>query len=136
MEVGYAYLFLGDTARARTLLNRHLLLNPDPDDFYYMDLGLISFVEGDLEKAANYLELIANPDIWALLYRAITAKAGGFPFQMKVGAFRNRLSMIWPPEAPMTPDAVVAWVASHHPFQSQETEARFLAAVRNIVIEV
>ena len=135
MEVGYAYLFLGETDKARTLLNRHLLLNPDPDDFYYMDLGLISFVEENLEKAANYLELIANPDIWALLYRAITAKAGGFPFQLKVDAFRNRLAIIWPPEDSMTPDAVVTWVAGHHPFQSGETETRFLAAVRNIMIE-
>ena len=135
MEVGYAYLFLGDTKKARTLLNRHLLLNPDPDDFYYMDLGLLSFVEGDLEKAANYLELIANPDIWALLYRSITTRVGDPSFRLKVAAFRNRLAMIWPADSPMTPDAVVAWVASHHPFQSRETEDRFLAAVRYILTE-
>ena len=133
MEVGYAFLFLGDTERARKLLNRHLLLNPEPDDFYYMDLGLLSFVEGDLDRSASYLELIANPDIWGVLYRAMTAKAGGFPSEAKIAAARDRLRSIWPSNVPMTPDTVVAWVATHNPFQSVETEARFLAAIRDIL---
>jgi DNA-binding SARP family transcriptional activator len=133
MEVGYAFLFLGDTRRARTLLDRHLLLNPEPDDFYFMDLGLLSFVEGDLEKSASYLELIANPDVWAMLYRAITARASGLPADAQVAGFIRRLSAIWPSDVPMAPETVVAWVSSHHPFQVADMEARFLAAVRNIL---
>jgi len=133
MEVGYAFLFLGDTERARKLLNRHLLLNPEPDDFYYMDLGLLSFVEGDLDRSASYLELIANPDIWGLLYRAMTAKAGALPSEAKIAAFLDRLRSIWPSDVPMTSDTVVAWVSKHNPFQSSETEHRFLSTVRDIL---
>jgi DNA-binding SARP family transcriptional activator/TolB-like protein len=135
MEVGYAFLFLGDTERARKLLNRHLLLNPEPDDFYYMDLGLLSFVEGDLDMSASYLELIANPDIWGLLYRAMTAKAGGFPCEAKIAAARERLRAIWPSNVPMSADNVVTWVSTHNPFQSPDTDARFLTAVRDILPE-
>jgi TolB-like protein len=133
MEVGYAFLFLGDTERARKLLNRHLLLNPEPDDFYYMDLGLLSFIEGDLDMSASYLELIANPDIWGLLYRAMTAKAGGFASEAKIAAALERLRAIWPSNVPMSADNVVTWISTHNPFQSAETDARFLAAVRDIL---
>jgi hypothetical protein len=100
-----------------------------------MDLGLLSFVEGDLDMSASYLELIANPDIWGLLYRAMTAKAGGFPREAKIAAALQRLRTIWPSNVPMTADNVVTWVSTHNPFQSPDTDARFLSAVRDILAE-
>ncbi len=132
MEVGYAFLFLGDTPRARRLLDRHLLLNPEPDDFYYMDLGLLSFVEGDFDRSVSYLELIADPDVWGVLYRAMSAKASGQPSQVKIDAAHSKVTALWPLDRPMTADAVVSWVGSHHPFLDAPTEARFLKAVREV----
>ncbi|MEO8925839.1 MAG: BTAD domain-containing putative transcriptional regulator [Caulobacteraceae bacterium] len=132
MEVGYGFLFLGETERARTLLDRHLLLNPEPDDFFFMDLGLLSFVQGDHDLAASYLELIAKPDIWALVYKAMIAHAAGRPSDDKIEMARQAIADIWP-ASPMTPDAVVDWVAGHHPFQSAEVQRRFLTAVRGIL---
>ena len=132
MEVGYGFLFLGETERARSLLDRHLLLNPEPDDYFFMDLGLLSFVQGDHDLAASYLELIANPDIWGLIYKAMVAKAAGLECEDKIEAARRAIADIWP-DTPMTAEAVIDWIAGHHPFQSAEVQHRFLGAVRAIL---
>ncbi|MGI9169976.1 MAG: BTAD domain-containing putative transcriptional regulator [Caulobacteraceae bacterium] len=132
MEVGYGFLFLGETERARALLDRHLLLNPEPDDYFFMDLGLLTFVQGDHGLAASYLELIAKPDIWGLIYKAMVAKAAGLPCQDKTEAARRAIADIWP-DTPMTVEAVVDWIGGHHPFQSAEVQQRFLGAARAIL---
>lgn len=130
MEVGFGLLFLGDLAKAQTLLDRCLLLNPSPEDGFFSDLGLLAFLRGDHDRAASYFELIANPDTWGLLYTAMNARMGGIATDEGVEAARARMAMIWPEDRPMEIEAIVAWVASHHPFQLKEMEERFLGAAR------
>ena len=53
--------------------------------------------------------------------------------EAKIAAALERLRTLWPANVPMTADNIVAWVSTHNPFQSPETEARFLGAVRDIL---
>ena len=130
MEVGYGLLFLGEVAKAQTLLDRCLVLNPAPEDGFFSDLGVLALMQGDHDRAASYFELIANPDTWGLLYTAMNAELGGFASKDGLAAARDRVSKIWPEDGPMEVEAVVAWIASHHPFKVQEMEERFLGAAR------
>jgi DNA-binding SARP family transcriptional activator len=130
MEVGYGLLFLGEAAKAQTLLDRCLVLNPAPEDGFFCDLGVVAFVHGDHDRAASYFELVANPDTWGLLYTAMNAELGGFASKEGAAAARDRVAKIWPEDIPMEIEAVVAWIASHHPFKVAETEQRFLGAAR------
>jgi len=130
MEVGYGLLFLGDLESARALLDRCLLLNPSPQDGFFTDLGLLSMVRGDHERAASYFELTADPEIWGSLYTLINAQMGALGTAGKRETAVASIASIWPQESSMTADAVVAWIAHHHPFQDGEVEQWFLNAAR------
>ncbi len=128
MEVGYGRLFLGDTTGARALLDRCLLLNPFPRDGFFTDLGLLSLVGGDHERAASYFDLTADPEIWGAIYPLINAHMGGLDPADLRGRAVAAAAGIWPPAEDMTSTAVVGWIARHHPFQDKDVEARFLSA--------
>jgi tetratricopeptide (TPR) repeat protein len=133
MEVGYGMMFLGDIKQADILLNRCLLLNPAPEDGFFSDLGVLAMVQGEHERAANYFELVANPRTWGLIYAAMNARAGGFAEGDEVEAAINRISEIWPEDKPMDDEAVVGWIADHHPFRVKEAEDNFLNAARRML---
>ncbi len=128
MEVGYGLVFLGDNDQAQNLLDRCLLLNPAPQDGFFSDLGLLAMVRGDHALAGSYFDLIAEADTWARLYVAINAYLGGErdTRQAVAEVARARVAAIWPAETPMTAAAVLSWIAGHHPFADEATEARFL----------
>jgi DNA-binding SARP family transcriptional activator/TolB-like protein len=130
MEIGYGLLFLGDLEAARALLDRCLLLNPSPRDGFFTDLGLLSMVRGDHERAASYFELTADPEIWGSIYPLINAQMGGLAMPGQREAAAAAIGAIWPQGTPMTADAIVAWIAPHHPFQAEAVEQRFLDAAR------
>ena len=130
MEVAYGLLFLGDLERSEHLLNRCLLLNPTPHDGYFQDLGLLSMLNGDHDKAASYFELMAAETLWGLLYDAANAELGAFASVGKASAACDALRRVWPGERAFAMDDVIEWIASHHPFQVEETSTRFLRAVR------
>ncbi len=130
MEVGYGLLFLGDLDMARTLFDRCLLLNPSPEDGFFMDLGLLALVRGEHDLADSYFDLMADPEIWGGIFSAMNATLGGRPSPERTTAATARIAAIWPPGETMTGEAVVGWIAAHHPFHDQATEARFLAAAR------
>lgn len=130
MEVGYGYLFLGDTDSARSLLDRCLLLNPSPQDGYFTDLGVLSLVKGDHDLAESYFELGADPEIWCSVFSAMNAHMAGRPSASKTQKALARIRAIWPAERPLTTTAMVDWMSSHHPFRAPDVESRFLAAAR------
>ena len=130
MEAAFGLIFLGDLETARALLDRCLLLNPTPDDEFFRDLGLLELIRGDHDRAASYFELIADPTIWGVIYGAMNAQMGGLVFEDAAERARERIAAIWPDETPMTADAVVEWIAGHHPFQAADMESRFLNAAR------
>lgn len=130
MEVGYGLLFLGDLEKARALFDRCFLLSPSPEDGFFMDLGLLALIRGDHELASSYFDLMADPEIWGQIYSAINARMAKIAAPDKSAAARDRIAAIWPAETPMTVDAIVAWIADHHPFQAPEVAERFLSAAR------
>ncbi len=128
MEIGYGFLMLDEREAARALLDRCLALNPAPRDGYFADLGLLCLIHGDHAQAETYFELGADPEIWSGIYTAINAQMGGWPSPAKARAAVASVRSIWPDSRPLTTEAVVAWIASHHPFRSAEVEGRFLDA--------
>ncbi len=130
MEAGYGLIFLGELDMARTLLDRCLLLNPSPRDGFFTDLGLIAMIRGDHDQAASYFELAAEPEIWGSVFRVMNARMTGSDSREGLDVALARIAAIWPPEKPMTGAAIVAWLASHHPFRSDAVGGRFLAAAR------
>ncbi|MHB8528984.1 MAG: BTAD domain-containing putative transcriptional regulator [Caulobacteraceae bacterium] len=130
MEAAFGFIFLGEMERARGLLDRCLLLNPTPDDEFFRDLGLLEMVRRNHELADSYFDLIAHPTIWVVVYAAMNAQMAGAAFEQRAKDAAERISVIWPDETAMTTETVVAWIASHHPFQAAETEDFFLRAAR------
>jgi DNA-binding SARP family transcriptional activator/TolB-like protein len=130
MEVGYGLLFIGDLDGARALLDRCLLLNPSPQDGFFTDLGLLSMVRGDHDRAASYFELTADPEIWGSIYPLINAEMGGLDMPEGREAAVGAIGAIWPQDVPMTTDTIVSWIAQLHPFQTGDVEQRFLNAAR------
>jgi DNA-binding SARP family transcriptional activator/Flp pilus assembly protein TadD/TolB-like protein len=130
MEAGYGHIFLGDLDTARVLLDRCLSLTPSPRDGFFTDLGLIAMIRGDYDQAESYFELAAEPEIWGSVFGVMNAELAGRPARETVEAAMARIGAIWPPDRPLTGESIVAWLASHHPFRSQEVETRFLGAAR------
>ncbi len=129
-EAGFGFIFLGELDRARTLLDRCLLLNPTPDDEFFNALGLLEMVRGDHDRAASYFDLIAEPTIWGRTYDAMNAQKGGFPARFKADRAVERIAAIWPEERVFDLEAIIAWIASHHPFSQAALEADFLTSAR------
>jgi DNA-binding SARP family transcriptional activator/Tfp pilus assembly protein PilF len=129
-EVGFGLIFLGDVDRARALLDRSLLLNPAPEDDFFMCLGLLELVRGDHDRAASYLELVAQPTMWSEVYGAMNAAMAGRPSEDRTAAARTRIAAIWPADSPWDPEAVVRWIGDHHPFRHKDAETRFLDGAR------
>ena len=129
-EIGFGLFFLDERERARELLDRCLLVNPTPDDNYFIDLGLLELVCGNYERAATYFELVANPTVWGLVYQAVTAELSGRDQPRLSLRARERIAAIWPRDADASDDAVVRWMLVHNPFRSQEVEDRFVSGVR------
>ena len=135
MEAGSGYLFLGEIETARRLLDRCLMLNPAPKDDFFLALGFLEFMRGDHARAASYFELIAKPTLWAAIYSAIIAKAGGSPSEAKAGIARKRLAAIWPSARPMSEHAVIGWLDNHNPLRREEDRARFLDGARAALLQ-
>ncbi len=135
MEAGFGLLFLGDVERARALLNRCLLLNPSPEDGFFSDLGLLELICGNHEQAASHFALIAIPTVWASLYTALNAEALGLNITPAVGPMDRQIARIWPADTSPTLDALVTWIANHHPFYDKAMEDRFLGPTRRLLAE-
>jgi hypothetical protein len=123
-------LHLGDLDAARALLDRCLLLHPSPEDLFFMDLGLLSLVRGEHDLAGSYFDLMADPNMWGIIYSAINAELGGLAPSGRPAAALRRITAIWPDNRTMTSESIVAWIASHHPFQDPQAEALFLSGAR------
>ena len=130
MEVGYGYLFLGETDRASELLHRSLMLNPTPKDSYYTDLANLEIVRGDYDSSLRFLDLMAKPMTWSVLYRAMNATLSGRPDDSLSAAFLDRARSLWAPDTPFTSEAVLRWVDGDHPFALPELRERFRESVR------
>ncbi|HEY0650009.1 BTAD domain-containing putative transcriptional regulator [Phenylobacterium sp.] len=120
MEAGFGYIHLGDLGKARSLLDRCLILNPAPEDKFFADLGFLEVLCGDHERAASYFDLVAHPDIWCRIYNAINAGLAGEADEELDAAACRAISAIWPASMALTDDAVVDWIASQHPFKAPE----------------
>jgi len=129
-EIGFGLFFLDERDRARELLDRCLLVNPTPDDKYFIDLGLLELVCGNHERAATYFELVADPTVWGLVYQAVNAELSGRGQPRLALRARERISAIWPRDADTSDDAVIQWMLVHNPFRSREVEERFVSGFR------
>jgi hypothetical protein len=87
-------------------------------------------IRGDHDQAASYFELAAEPEIWGSVFRVMNATMAGIGPGEGLETALARIRAIWPPDRPMTGAAIVAWLASHHPFRSEAVETRFIEAAR------
>ena len=134
MEVGFGMVMAGRLDRARALLDRSLLLNPQPYDDFFIGLGILEFARGDHARAKSYFDLTASPDIWGIVFTAANGNTGGCADPALAAQARAAIAAIWPSDRPFETESVVAWVASHNPFRDPGVEHRFLTAVRQILI--
>jgi DNA-binding SARP family transcriptional activator/tetratricopeptide (TPR) repeat protein len=133
MQIGFGFLFLDQPDRARELLNRCLLVNPTPEDDYFIDLGLLELVCGNHDRARTYFDLVARPTIWGAIYPAVNAELSGQPQPGAAEAALSRIAAIWPADRPMTEDAVIEWMLQHKPFQSDAARERFVSGARRML---
>jgi DNA-binding SARP family transcriptional activator len=132
-EIGFGLLFLDEADRARELLNRCLLVNPMPDDYYFIDLGLLEMVCRNHERARTYFDLVAQPTIWGDIYQAVNVELSGQSPNGAAARARQRITEIWPDDLPMTDDAMIQWMLQHQPFRSEEARDLFVAGARRML---
>jgi DNA-binding SARP family transcriptional activator len=116
-EAGFGHVFLGDLARARSLLERCLALTPTPKDVFFQDLGLLEFLEGRFDVAANHFNRVAVPSIFDDIFAAMNAVAAGHQSQRPKIALQ-RIQAILPAGAPVVAESLAAWFSQFHPFKS------------------
>jgi DNA-binding SARP family transcriptional activator/TolB-like protein len=132
-EIGFGLLFLDRVEEARELLTRGLLINPVPEDFYFSDLGLLELTCGNLDRAATYFELVANPNVWTTIYQAVNAELSGRPSPTASRRAYDRIESMWPHDRAMTEDAIIEWMLLHKPYRSKKVEERFVDGVRKML---
>ena len=113
-EVATAWMYFGDVAAARDLLERAADLNPTPDDNFYEDWGRLRFIEGDYEGALNDLEAMAKRSVWAELYLAASEIAlGRETGKLRLRAWRDRVDESWHGGAPPEDGELLGWIERH-----------------------
>jgi DNA-binding SARP family transcriptional activator len=133
MEVAFGHLFLGDLVRARALLERCLVLNPTPKDGFFLDLGLLEFLEGRFDLAANHFDRVVDPTVFFdEIYAAVNAVAAGNRSQRPKNALK-RILAVWPPDAPADPESMAAWFAEIHPFKSEHMARKLNDSFRQML---
>jgi DNA-binding SARP family transcriptional activator len=132
-EIGFGLLFLDQPDRARELLNRCLLVNPTPDDYYFIDLGLLELVCRNHDRARTYFDLVAQPTIWGVIYQAVNAELSGQAMPGASERVRQRIAGIWPDDRPMTDDTAIQWMLQHKPFRSDEARELFVSGARRML---
>jgi DNA-binding SARP family transcriptional activator/tetratricopeptide (TPR) repeat protein len=133
MEVGYGHIFLGDLVRARAYLERCLVLNPTPKDGFFLDLGLLEFLEGRFDLAANHFDRVADQTVFFDdIYAGVNAVAASIRSQRPKIAL-NRIMAIWPADVPADPESLAAWFSGIHPFKSQPLARKLNDGFRQMV---
>ena len=126
MEVAYGKLHLGDLDGAETLLRRCLSMTPASSDGFHFDLAMLSLVRGDPLLAVEHLLMIADPDPWARIARALATVQAGRPVAEARAGVTSEIAKLWPggvlPEYP----ALQTWVETRHPFRSMLHRDRFM----------
>ena len=125
-EVAAGMVYLGDFARARSLLDMSLHLQPFPDDSFHEDMGRLRLLEGDCDGAEAALASVARGSIFADLYLALCelslGRGGG---RARFVSWRERVEQAW--HAPGAPDApaIADWIRRHHPFRGESGRRLF-----------
>ena len=95
------------------------MLNPTPKDGFFLDLGLLEFLEGRFDLAGNHFDRVAEPIVFFDdIYAAVNAVAAGHRSERPKIALK-RILAVWPADAPADPDSLAAWFSEIHPFKSE-----------------
>lgn len=127
-ECATAWMYMGDLAGARALMDRAAELNPLHDDNFYEDSARLRLIEGEPEAALAALESVVQGSIWAELYRAVGELALGRPGGERFRRWVERVERQWHASPGPDREALAAWIRFHHPLPG-DAGARFFAGV-------
>ncbi len=134
-DVATGMMYLGDLARARSLIATARELNPIPDDAFFEDSGRLSLIEGDHEAARAMLLSIAQGTIWAELYLALCEDALGLnEGRERLDRWRSRVEARWHSRIAPSRAELIDWIMFHHPLSSGVVNA-FRQSVGTILRE-
>lgn len=132
MEVAYGLIHLGDLEAGEALLRRCMAINPVSSDGFHFDLGVLALVRGDPILSSEHLSMIADPDCWGSIAKALADVQAHIPADSAIQAARDAIAAIWPtgrlPPLPSLRD----WVASRHPFRLPQHLSLFIAGLDKI----
>ncbi|WP_114952607.1 winged helix-turn-helix domain-containing protein [Sphingosinicella terrae] len=128
-ECATGWMYLGDLARARDLMDQAAALNPIPGDGLREDSGRLRMIEGDYERAHADLEAVLAGTIFADLYLGVCEVnlviPGGEP---RLRRWRDRVERCWHGESSPSNADIMAWIQRHHPLHP-DTSAGFFGAI-------
>ena len=128
-ECATGWMYLGDLARARSLMDQAAALNPIPGDALNEDAGRLRMIEGDYEGARIDLEAVLAGTIWADLYLGVCELNCGVPeAEARLRRWRERVERCWHDGSRPTQPTIMAWVRRHHPLP-EDTGGRFFDAI-------
>jgi len=121
LEIGTAWMFMGDLDRAAELLARCESLTPFVTEAPHEEAGLLHLLLGHYEKAEECLRRIGRPTVSSELYRLLAAGAAGAKdFNARAGKWELQVTERWRGEESPDTDGIIQWALFHHPFQKKE----------------
>ncbi len=120
LEVVFGRIALGDLDGAAQLLERCLEIDPRPGDPFHGDRGLLRLVSGDHVAAAADFDMIANPDLFMLIYAAANAALTGQPSPELRAKAEAGFGTIHASGAMCGLNEFADWVDSAHPFRNDD----------------
>lgn len=137
MNVAKGFLYLGDLARARALLDRCAVVQTIPGDRLLELTGLVACFDGEHERAATSFELVARPTPLCRLSEAVNDALARRPrAHRRDEALRTAVIGIWPPGLAPKADDVVAWYLGHVRPRDAALQQTFETATRRAVASV
>ncbi|MEM8919486.1 MAG: winged helix-turn-helix domain-containing protein [Pseudomonadota bacterium] len=135
LEAATGMMFIGNLAKAQTILESSATLTPFATDALLEDQGLFHFLNGDHNAAEASLSLIEQPTISVLLYRLLAMSAVQSNLLTEYSdAFISRVQGHWHDEQMPTGSKILEWIMLHHPFQSDTVRNNVSGLLQDILI--
>jgi len=125
-ECATGWMYLGDLAVARNLMDRGAELNPLHDDAFYEDYGRLLLIAREYEPAFAAFHSIVRGTIWVDLYRSVCAlRLGMDQYREIVTAWGGRVAADWHSSKRPGPADLLDWVRRHHPLSGNTGDVFF-----------
>jgi DNA-binding SARP family transcriptional activator/TolB-like protein len=136
--IAFGNIQLGDFDYASLLLKQRLILNPFPDDDFFVDLAWLETLQGQYDVASQHFSLVESHNILFHTYAAVSYTLGEKSTLARHHALaivdhtrRTRCT-----DGIITADAIMLWIRHYIPMRDQTMLLTILTALHSALSDV